>query len=516
MEKNLYVTTPIYYVNGDPHLGHAHTSVVADIIKRMMVMQGSRVFLTTGVDEHGQKNQEEIIKRGMTTGEYLDMQGDKFKGLFDSLSVSYDYFVRTTSGTHKAAVVEALSILFQRGFIEKKKYTGLYCKGCEQFKTAADLDEAGRCPDHKTKPVLEQEANYFFKLEPYRDWLVGYIHNHPSWIQPEIYRNKVIDMLKEPLEDLCISRPVSRVSLGIPLPFDPDYVAYVWFDALLNYISNIGWGKEETAFDALWKNSYHLMAKDIIKTHCIYWPIMLKALDIEPVTSNLVHGFWVGGDGRKMSKSLGNGIDPVQIVAKYGSDCLRLFLAAKLGRTEAKISEELVAEFYSAVMVNIFGNTHLRVCSLLGKFADGRIPPVANPDIKENNFLNEAVRASKASLPQSPEMEAVQYSANSVIELGRSINRYIDASAPWSLAKDPANETKLRNVLRTACEAVRLLFVAAYPFMPQTSVRVLECFGLSEYPRQGQTEAEDGCFILTEDFRISEVPVLFPKIMKQR
>lgn len=316
----IYITTPIYYVNGAPHVGHAHTSVMGDILKREYRMQNKNVFFTTGVDEHGQKNQKAIEKSGCSAQEYLDNRCAEFRSLADKLNVKYDYFVRTSNESHKKAVQYVLNEVNHKGLIISKEYEGLYCVGCEMYKTQSDLDENGCCPDHQIKPILMKENNYFFKLSEYQEWLIDYIKTHPEWIQPTHYANEILHLLEEPLPDLCISRTKERCNLGVELPFDSNYVAYVWFDALINYISSIGYPEKQLNFDKYWGNSVHLMAKDIIKTHCIYWPIMLKAIGLEPQNRNYIHGYWTGEGGIKMSKTIGNVVDPFEIIEEYGAD----------------------------------------------------------------------------------------------------------------------------------------------------------------------------------------------------
>src|SRR5260370_11631679 len=315
-----YITTPIYYVNGDPHLGHAYTSVMADVLTRIAWMRGTEALLTTRTDEHGQKNQEGAEASGLPPYEYLARQSSRFRSLFERLDVSFNLWVRTTSQQHVQAVQEALTRLNDRGLIVKKNYTGLYCVGCELFKKKSDLDEEGRCPDHQVKPIEMQELNYFFTIDKFRPWLLDKLEQRTDWIRPAFYRGEIVKMLEGPLEDLCISRPKKRVWLGIEMPFDSDYVTYVWFDALINYLSNIGW--PDSRYLEWWPYSNHLMAKDIIKTHCIYWPIMLKALGIEAPHGYRVHGFWVGEGGAKMSKSVGNVVDPEALLKTVGTDGL--------------------------------------------------------------------------------------------------------------------------------------------------------------------------------------------------
>ena len=507
-EKNYYITTPIYYVNGDPHLGHAHTTVMGDIFKRALGMRGLSVFYTTGVDEHGQKNSEEITKSGLSSESYLDGQCAKFRELFGDLNISYDFFVRTSYVKHKNAVRSVLDNLYKKGLIVKKKYSGLYCPGCEQFKTASDLDENGLCPDHQIRPLEEEEINYFFVLEPHREWLINHIREHKDWISPDIYRNKVLDMLKDPLPDLCVSRPKSRVGLGIELPFDSDYVAYVWFDALINYISSLGYPDKTSLFAERWENSRHLMAKDIIKTHCIYWPIMLKAIGIRPAGGNLIHGFWVGADGRKMSKSLGNGVDPREIIRRYGSDSLRAYLAARMGRNEARIGERLFKDFYNSFFANALGNVYLRSVKLLEKYSGSVIPEV-KPLAADNEFLESIHKKAEACSIKSPGFQQISGLMEGLEEIGSELNRYIDFRKPWQISKNAGRDNEMRGILLVCLEGLRLLFEAAWPVIPAASEKVLANLA-ADCPALGKRH-ELRSFALPAGKTIAKGEALFPR-----
>jgi len=301
-----YITTPIYYVNGAPHIGHAYTSIVADILKRNRQAQGVEMLLSTGVDEHGQKNQEAAADLGMEISAYLDMRCAEFREVFDKFDVQYDYFVRTSRDGHKQAVADMEQSIFDKDLIVKHAYTGIYCKGCEEFKKESDLTEDGQCPLHPTMKVEQtDETNYFLKMEPFRERLLKHIEDDPDFVTPPAFRTELKQMLSEPLEDLCISRPKSRVTLGVELPFDTDFVTYVWFDALANYLTNIDWPNGDYA--GWWADVEHLIGKDILKPHGVYWPIMLMAAGL-PLPKRLsVHSHWTGAGGVKMSKSIGNG-----------------------------------------------------------------------------------------------------------------------------------------------------------------------------------------------------------------
>jgi methionyl-tRNA synthetase len=470
--SRLYLTTPIYYVNGDPHIGHAHTTVTGDVLKRIARMRGQRAFLTTGTDEHGQKNQEAAEGSGLETRAYLDRQSARFRDVFDRLNVDYDFFVRTTRLEHVAAVAEVLRRLWGKGLIVKKMYKGLYCVGCEQFKKPSDLDEEGRCPDHLIVPVESEEENYFLVLAPFQEWLVGFISERDDVIVPSFFRREILAMLEEPLDDLSISRPKSRVSLGVELPFDSEYVTYVWFDALISYISTLGWPHDEERVATWWPMSAHLMAKDIIKTHCIYWPIMLRALGIEPPHQYLVHGYWVGEGGRKMSKSLGNAVDPVELLNVIGADGLRYYLMKNMTSGDSTISARLVVQTYNTDLANSFGNLYSRVV----KFAVDGVPSPSRVDPADARLVEECAAIATGTLA-SIDFESLPRLPKAMLEIATRLNAHVDTVAPWQLARDPANKDRLDSAILALLEGLRLLGELAWPVMPRTSERMLTALG---------------------------------------
>jgi methionyl-tRNA synthetase len=315
MPKSFYITTPIYYVNASPHIGHAYTTIVADTLARYHRMAGEDTFFVTGTDEHGDKIAEAAQKAGITPKEYADKISAQFRNLWPELSITNDYFIRTTDTNHIETVRNILQKVYDAGDIYFGQYEGYYCVGCERFYMEKELVE-GKCPDHQTKPEYRKESNYFFRMSKYQDWLINYIKENPSFIRPERYKNEVLAFLRDPLEDLCISRPKTRLQWGITLPFDENYVTYVWFDALINYITALDYPQGDK-FKKFWPASQHLIAKDILKPHGIYWPTMLKAAGIEPYRHLNVHGYW-NSDASKMSKSLGNVIRPLDLKDKYG------------------------------------------------------------------------------------------------------------------------------------------------------------------------------------------------------
>ena len=509
--KQTYITTPIYYVNGNPHIGHAHTTVMGDILKRCELMKGNEVFFSTGTDEHGQKNQSSAEKSGLPVDEYLTGQSNKFRELFEALHVSFDYFVRTTAPHHKETVQYVLNTLKEKGLIVKKTYEGLYCEGCEMFKKKSDLDDKGNCPDHQAPPAQMTETNYFFKLAEHQEWLAAHIRENSDWIQPDIYHNELLNMLKEPLEDMCISRPKSRVSLGVELPFDSEYVTYVWFDALINYISNIGYPGDMEKTNHWWPSAIHLMAKDIIKTHCIYWPIMLKALGMSMPQKYRVHGYWVAEGGIKMSKSLNNVVDPHEIIQIYGADTLRFYLAKSMGKSEAQISVKLVQECYQSDLGNNIGNLYLRVVKMVARHFDNKVPECQTPAPEDQALVSQVHELALAAFPQNNLLSEINHLAKSVIAMGNAVNLHFDQTAPWVLAKDPEQKDRLVSVLYCCLETLRMIFEVAYPIMPVTGNRALAALGakpIAEVPAEHRPEP----YALTAGQSLGEAVVLFPKI----
>lgn len=471
-----YITTPIYYINGAPHVGHAFTTILGDVLKKFETMRGNDVFYTTGTDEHGQKNQSSCQECGMAIQDFINMRSGNFQKLFDAMNIDYDFFVHTSSEQHKKVVRDALDYIYKKGLIKKKSYEGLYCEGCEQFKKPSDLDEHGNCPDHQKAPKLITEENYFFPLEQDRQWLIDYINTHPDWIKPKRFAKEVLGMLAEPLDDLCISRPKSRVWLGVDLPFDDDFVTYIWFDALINYISSIGWKSQgdNTAFNETWAHCTHLLAKDILKTHAVYWPIMLKALCIEPPEHLIVHGYWLGEGGIKMSKSLGNVVDPYEVMDLMGIEPLRFYLCNAMSLSgDAQISIDLLKQGYKQLANNI-GNLQMRVLKMIAKNLDGRVPTNANLEAKDKALLEGIANTFERIYKYGePSLEMVNELSGEILKAGDAVNAYFAAETPWVLAKDESQRARYEAIIYTTLDALRLIAVALYPFMPEVSKKIL-------------------------------------------
>ncbi len=471
-----YITTPIYYVNGSPHIGHAHTTIMGDILKRFSLMRGVPTYYSTGTDEHGQKIQQVIEQSGLPADQFLAAQAKEFKDLFDRCNVAYDLFMRTTDTEHMTLVQGVLQDLYDRGMIEKKEYTGLYCVGCEQFKTTAELDELGRCKDHLTEPQKQTETNYFFGLEQHREWLVNWLKSSDDLIQPESYRREILGMLKEPLEDLCISRPKSRVWHGIELPFDTNYVSYVWFDALFNYVSNVRRG-DAADFDFWWSNATHLMAKDIIKTHIIYWPIMLRAAGFEPPKHYRIHGYWVAEGGQKMSKSLGNVVDPNDVIDTFGVDALRYYLTKNMGGSDAHISKGLIEATYNTDLANNIGNLHSRVLKFVFKRCDGKTPEpaeIAEPDRELQNYVAKTLD----NIVNTVDLITLPDTMKTFLQIADRLNTHYNDAEPWKMVKDESQQNRFLSVCYVMLDCLQMFFRALHPIIPEAAEKALVSIGI--------------------------------------
>ena len=463
-----YITTPIYYVNARPHLGHAYTTIVADVVRRYHQMRAEEVFFLTGTDEHGDKVVRAAQKEGLEPRPYVDRISQLFRDLWPDLNVIPDHFIRTTDPDHMEVVRRVLQKIYDAGDIYFSEYEGLYCFGCERFYTERELVE-GKCPDHRTEPEVIREANYFFRMSRYQGWLIDHIQTHPDFIRPERYRNEVLAFLREPLGDLCISRPKSRLTWGITLPFDERYVTYVWFDALLNYVSALGY-PDGGRFHTFWPAAQHIVAKDILKPHGIYWPCMLKAAGI-PVYRHLnVHGYWNVEQG-KMSKSIGNVVEPLQMKDRYGLDAFRFFLVREMTfGLDSNFSEAALVQRLNADLANDLGNLFSRVVSMTHKYFGGLVPEVA-PEMARQFGLGlgpEALR-TVAEYEQALEGFELQKAMAVVWEFIGRMNKAVDVAAPWELAKKKATLRQLEAVMSSLLKGLRLISGLIYPVMPDTA-----------------------------------------------
>ncbi len=510
-KKTYYLTTPIYYVNDKPHIGHSYTTVLADTLVRYHRLFGDEGFLLTGTDEHGQKVQKAAAERNLTPQEHCDSTVVRFQEAWKRLNISNDDFIRTTEARHKKIVQAVLQDLFDRGLIYKAEYKGRYCVPCERFYTEKDLEGSDLCPDCKRSTNEITESNYFFKMSHYQDWLVDYIKTHPGFIQPSFRANETLGFLKRPLEDLCISRPKSRLAWGIELPFDKDYVCYVWFDALINYISAIGYGSDNEKFEPLWKNSHHLIGKDILTTHTVYWPTMLKAMNLNMPESIFAHGWWLMGQD-KMSKSLGNVVNPMDMMDKYGVDSFRYFLMAEMSLgQDASFSEDSFITRYNSDLANDLGNLLNRVVKMTIKQFDGVIP-VPSPEIGENEKeLKSAVENAVKAIQETVENMKLDRGLESIMNAVRTGNRYMEKTAPWTLAKNGETE-KLGTVLYTAAEALRIISGLLAPVMPAKMAELSKVLGLDF---EETLESLSVWGKLKPGTKMSDLEALFMRIVKE-
>ena len=476
MPKSFYITTPIYYVNASPHIGHAYTTIVADVLARYHRMAGEDTYFVTGTDEHGDKIAEAAQKAGITPNEYADKISAQFRNLWPELSVNNDYFIRTTDANHIETVRNILQKVYDAGDIYFGSYGGYYCFGCERFLTEKEIVD-NKCPEHGKEPQYIEEKNYFFKMSKYQDWLINHIKDHPDYIRPERYKNEVLAFLREPLEDLCISRPKTRLQWGITLPFDENFVTYVWFDALINYVTALDY-PDGDKFKKFWPVSEHLIAKDIVKPHGIYWPTMLKAAGIEPFQHLNVHGYW-NSDASKMSKSLGNVIHPLDLKDKYGLDAFRYFLLRDMVfGLDSNFSEEAFVQRLNSDLANDLGNLVSRTITMAIKYCDGKTPAIS--PAKKDSVLQEAAIKTINEVEACFSDMSLHKALIAIWDFINKANKYIVENEPWNLAKDPANKEKLLSIMYNLLVALRSIAVLITPFMPQTAQNILRQIGISE------------------------------------
>jgi methionyl-tRNA synthetase len=496
-----YVTTPIYYVNGEPHLGHAYTTIAADVLARHMRQRGEDVFFLTGTDEHGEPVAQEAERLGITPRELGDRNAVRFKELAARLNVTNDFFIRTTDPEHMAKVAEVVQRIHDNGHVYAGTYEGWYCPRCADFKTEAELEDGNRCPIHKIVLEIEKEDNWFFRLSAFQEPLEQLYAERPGFVTPQNRYNEALSFIKSGLRDLSLSR--ARLKWGVPVPWNPSQVIYVWIDALLNYYTALSYARPgEDLTERFWPASVHLIGKDILKFHAVIWPAMLMAAGIEVPQKVAIHGYLLLGE-HKMSKSLGNVIEPFHVAEVYGPDALRFYVLREVSfGSDGEVSPEGFETRYNTELANEYGNLASRTLSMINSFRDGAVPTAEPPAelVAEFDGLLEAVRAR---------IDEVELTA-ALDEIWRRIkrlNRYVQDEEPWKLAKDPAQAERVDQVLYTLAEGLRVVSVLLHAFMPGKSEQLLVALGREDLALD---DARLGA--VPGGAKVGELGQLFPRV----
>ena len=471
MKETFFITTPIYYVNDKPHIGHAYTTILADVIARFYRSIGRDTFFLTGLDEHGQKVQLAAEKNGTNPIQHCNDIAPRFTQLWEKLYISNDDFIRTTEKRHTEAVKHILLKVFDAGDIYQDVYEGLYSVSEERFITEKEA-QSGKFRDIKKL----KEKNYFFRMSKYQNKLINYINNNQNFIQPAHRKNEILSFLKKPLSDLCISRPKKRLRWGIELPFDKDYITYVWFDALINYITAPGFLSDKKKFEKLWPASCHLIGKDILTTHTVYWPTMLMSAGIELPKSIFAHGWWLM-ENSKMSKSIGNIINPMDLIDHYGVDPVRYYLMREmvLGQ-DANFTMDSFIKRYNSDLANDFGNLLSRLSSLIKNNFDGKIPEPGIFKKEENEIKENGQRLVKTINKKIIEMR-IDQAIEEIMQFIRTVNKYMEKNAPWKLVKE--DKISASRILYTAAEALRISALLLSPVMPNKTALIMDILNAS-------------------------------------
>ena len=469
---SFYVTTPIYYVNAEPHLGHAYTTIAADVLARHMRQRDEDVFFLTGTDEHGEPVADAAHAQGLEPKELADQNAERFRALMPRLESSNDFFIRTSDPQHEAKVQEVLQCVHDNGHTYKGLYEGWYCPRCADFKVENEILEGNLCPIHEIPLTREQEENWFFRLSTFQEPLERLYAERPDFVMPQRHFNEARAFIAQGLQDVSLTR--ARLTWGVTVPWDPDQVFYVWFDALLNYYTALSYARDgEDLTDRFWPATYHIIGKDILKFHTVFWPAMLMAAELEVPQHVFVHGFLLGADGRKMSKSLGNVLDPFEVMDTFGTDALRFYLMRDVPfGSDGAVGIDAVRTRYDAELANEFGNLASRTIAMVQRYRDGVVPAVARDPQLDADF--EGLPQEVAALMDRAEPTQA---LDRIWQRVRRLNRYVEERAPWELARDPANADKLDQTLASLVEGLRTANVMLEPYMPATTEKLRAALG---------------------------------------
>jgi methionyl-tRNA synthetase len=496
---SFYVTTPIYYVNAAPHLGHAYTTIAADVMARHHRQRGEDVFFLTGTDEHGEPVALAAEAAGVSPRELADKNAERFKALAPLLNATNDFFIRTSDPEHVKAVQEVLTRVKDNGYVELGTYEGWYCPRCADFKSESEVADGNRCPIHLIELTREREENYFFKLSKLQDRLEALYAERPDFVTPASRRNEALSFIKSGLQDVSLTR--AKLTWGVPVPWDDGHVFYVWFDALLNYYTALTYARPgEDLTEQFWPATYHLIAKDILKFHCVFWPALLMAADLELPEHVFVHGYLLM-EGHKMSKSLGNVLDPFEVIETYGADALRFYLLRDVSfGQDGSVSTADFEGRYESELANDFGNLASRTIKMLLRYRDGAVAQVEVDPALAADFdgLTERVSELVGRAELTPALEEIWQRV-------RRLNRYVDEQAPWKLAKEDGREADLDRALTTLVEGLRVVTVLLHAWIPERAGRLLEALGTPDLAIDG---ARMGAGIPTQ---VSDIDPLFPK-----
>jgi len=508
-KPTFYVSTPIYYVNDVPHIGHAYTTVACDVISRYKRICGFDVEFLTGTDEHGQKIEEAATKRGITPKQLADEVVERFRGLWTTLNISNDNFIRTTDEIHKKGVQKIFKKMQDNGDIYLGHYEGWYCTPCETYWTETQLLEGTTCPSCGRDTKKLKEPSYFFKMSKYGDQLLKHIEDNKDFIKPESRRNEIMSFIKEGLRDLSVSRTTFK--WGIPVPGDEDHVIYVWVDALTNYISALGYADEGEKFKKFWPADYHVIGKDILRFHTVYWPTMLLSAGIPLPKGVVAHGWWTV-EGQKMSKSLGNALDPNKLVEWFGVDAIRYFLLREVPfGLDGDFSYKALIHRINGDLANDLGNLLNRTAGMVNRYFDGVVPAYTDAD-EIDNMLDEAV--NKAFTEADEHLNNMQFNKAlmSLWEFVSTLNKYIDETAPWGLAKDDAKKGRLGSVLYSVLDGIRAISLMVYPFMPETALKIRKQLGTEVNLEKDNLGELKELRILESGQKLGEAEQLFPRL----